>query len=267
MFARHEPENPTHQSSDDQFARELLSGKRSRGMHFGRELFGHLPEDPRCKLCSAPFAGPFTPVMRVIGKTPWPRNPKYCGSCLTNLMKHRGGAEIEASLLFADVRDSTTLAETMSPDEFRKAMTSFFHVASKVLIDHDAIIDKFVGDEVIGIFVPLLAGERFAERAVVAGRALLKAMDGTLPVGAGINTGVAYVGTVGDGELIDLTAMGDAVNVAARLSSAAASGELLVSASTVAAARLSDAGLEHRSLGLKGKTETTDVVVFRDSAV
>jgi adenylate cyclase len=263
MFASHQPKDPFHQASDDLYARELLSGKRSRGMHFGRELFGHLPEDPRCKLCSAPFAGPFTPVMRVIGKTPWPRNPKYCGSCLTNLMKHRGGAEIEASLLFADVRDSTTLAETMSPDEFRKAMTDFFHVASKALVDHDAIIDKFVGDEVIGIFIPLLAGERFAERAVTAGLALLREVGEMLPIGAGINTGLAYVGTMGEGELIDFTAMGDAVNVAARLSAAAGGGELLVSASTLAAAGLLDAGLEHRSLALKGKTENTEVVVLK----
>jgi adenylate cyclase len=266
MFSRHEPDDPLHRSSDDLYARELLSGKRSRGMHFGRELFGHLPEDPRCKLCSAPFAGPFTPVMRVIGKTPWPRNPKYCGSCLTNLMKHHGGAEIEASLLFADVRDSTTLAETMTPDDFRKAMTRFFHVASKALVEHDAVIDKFVGDEVIGIFIPLLAGERFAERAVAAGLAVLGEIDGTLPVGAGINTGLAYVGTVGEGELIDFTAMGDAVNVAARLSSAAGAGELLVSRSTVTAAGLPVSGLEHRSLNLKGKSAPTDVVVLAGPA-
>jgi adenylate cyclase len=239
-------------------------------MHFGRELFGHLPEDPRCKLCSAPFAGPFTPVMRVLGKTPWPRNPKYCGSCLTNLMKHRGGAEIEASLLFADVRDSTTLAETMSPDEFRKAMTSFFHVASKVLIDHDAIIDKFVGDEVIGIFVPALAGERHAARAVDAGRALLAATGhgsstAWLPIGAGVNTGIAFVGTVGDGDRVDVTALGDAVNVTARLASSAGAGELLVTVPAAEAAMLNMAGVAHRSLFLKGKTQPTTVVVLGPS--
>ena len=84
-----------------------------------------------------------------------------------------------------------------------------------------------------------------------------------LPVGAGVNTGVAYVGTVGNDELIDFTAMGDPVNVAARLSSAAGAGELLVSLSTLTAAGMTDDGLEHRSLELKGKTETTEVVVLR----
>jgi adenylate cyclase len=62
--------------------------------------------------------------------------------------------------------------------------------------------------------------------------------------------------------MVDLTAMGDAVNVAARLASTAGAGELLVSASTVAATALSEEGLEHRSLSLKGKTQLVDVVVF-----
>jgi adenylate cyclase len=266
-FAKHE-HDPEHEASDELFARELLSGKKSRGMVFGRRLFGRLPTDPRCKLCSAPFSGAFAPVMRAIGKGPWPRNPQYCGSCLTAMLKHRSGAEIECSLLFADVRDSTTMAETVRPAEFRALMDRFFHAASRELIHHDAIIDKFVGDEVIGIFAPLLAGERYAERAVAAGRAILRATGHDtpspwMPVGAGVNTGLAYVGTVGSGELLDFTAMGDPVNVAARLSSAAGAGELLVSLSTLVAAGMTDDGLEHRSLELKGKTETTEVVVLR----
>ena len=112
--------------------------------------------------------------MRAIGKYPWPRNPQYCGSCLTQMIKHRSGAEVECSLLFADVRDSTTMAETVRPAEFRVLMNRFFHAASEELVRHDAIIDKFVGDEVIGLFVPLLTGERHAERAIAAGRAILR---------------------------------------------------------------------------------------------
>ena len=150
-------------------------------------------------------------------------------------------------------------------------MQGFFHVATEVLVRHDAIVDKFVGDEVIGLFIPLLTGERHAERAVAAGRDLLattgqNTASPLLPIGAGVNTGVAYVGTVGDGDLVDFTAMGDPVNVAARLASAAAAGELLVSAAAAAAAGLTDDGLEHRSLALKGKTESTEVVVLHASS-
>jgi adenylate cyclase len=237
------------------------------GMRFGRRLLSHLPSEPRCKLCASPFKAPFGPVMRALGKGPWPNNPRYCSRCLNDLMKHRGGAEIECSLLFADVRDSTRLAESMRPGEFRRLMSRFFATATVVLVDHDAIIDKYVGDEVIGLFVPLLTGERHAARAVEAGRDLLTAVRGAeglaeLAVGAGVHTGVAYVGTVGEGDMVDLTAMGDPVNVTARLASAAGAGELLVTLDSAQAAGLDGDPLEHRSLALKGKSGVTEVVVL-----
>ena len=114
--------------------------------------------------------------MRLIGKGPWPNNPKYCGSCLKQLMKHHGGAEIDCSLLFADVRGSTPLAETMRPAAFRGLMERFFDIAAEVLVEHDAIVDKFVGDEIIGIFVPALSGDLHAARAIAAARTLLVRM-------------------------------------------------------------------------------------------
>ena len=113
--------------------------------------------------------------MSVIGKGPWEKNPKYCAMCFKDMVKHRAGAEIPCSLLFADVRGSTELAEQTSPTEFRRQMNQFFAVATDVLVDHDAIVDKFVGDEVIGLFIPVLTGELHASRAIEAGRALLPA--------------------------------------------------------------------------------------------
>jgi len=83
-----------------------------------------------------------------------------------------------------------------------------------------------------------------------------------VPVGIGVNTGLAYVGSVGEGHDTELTAMGDAVNTTARLASEAAAGEILVTVSAAAAAHLAAGGLEHRSLQLKGKTDATDVVVL-----
>lgn len=245
----------------------LLSGEMNAGMRFGRRFFSHLPASPRCKLCQAPFSGAFGPVMRAIRHGPWPNNPKYCRACLSDLIKHRGGAEIECSLLFADVRESTQLAESMRPAEFRALMSRFFATATAVLVDHDAIVDKYVGDEVIGIFAPLLAGEQHAARAVAAARELLATVSAEgglgLPIGVGVHTGVAYVGTVGEGDMVDLTAMGDPVNVTARLASAAGAGELLVSADSARAAGLDVGPLEHRSLALKGKSGTTEVFVVR----
>jgi adenylate cyclase len=208
--------------------------------------------------------------MRMMGKGPFPGNPKYCSACFKQMLEHRAGAEVECSMLFADVRGSTSMAESMTATEFRALMDRFFATAADVLVDHDAIVDKFVGDEVIGLFIPALTGELHALRAIEAGRSLLAATGSNtphpwVPVGAGVNTGVAWVGSVGEGSQVEFTALGDPVNVAARLASAAGVGELLVSAAAAASAQLADVGLEHRSLALKGKSEPTDVVVLGPS--
>jgi adenylate cyclase len=237
-------------------------------MRFGRRFLRLLPSSPRCKLCASPFAAPLGPVMRLVGKAPWPANPKYCSMCFADLTKHHSGAEIECSLLFADVRGSTALAEQLRPIDFRNTMDRFFAVATNVLVEHDAIVDKFVGDEVMAIFLPLLTGGPHARAAVDAGRSLLRATGNDtaspwVPIGVGVNTGIAFVGAVGAGDKTDLTAMGDTVNVAARLASAAGAGELLVTDTAAASAGIRVAGLVHRSLELKGKTGATDVLVLR----
>jgi adenylate cyclase len=205
--------------------------------------------------------------MRAVGKRPWPRNPKYCSSCFRNMEMARGGTELECTLLFADVRGSTAMAEGMRPSEMRALMDRFFATASRILVEHDGIVDKFVGDEVIGIFVSGLGGERHAARAIAAARTLLAATGVAgggprLPVGAGVHTGVAFVGTVGELPKLELTAMGDAVNVAARLASVAGADEILVSLAAARAATLIEDGLERRDLELKGKSEPTPVLVL-----
>lgn len=242
---------------------QLSSMRRARNL---RRLWRMLPSPPRCKLCHGPFSGPFVPVLRAIGKGRWPNNPNYCGGCFRAIRERREGAEIESTFLFADVRGSTEMAERMRPSEVRRVMDRFFSVASERLIRHEAIIDKFVGDEVVAIFIPGLTGGEHAAKGLAAGREILAATapdgDAPLPVGIGVNTGVAYVGAVGTDEHVELTAVGDAVNVAARLASAAGAGELVASRSTVLRAGVPDIGLEHRTLTLKGKSEAVEAVVF-----
>lgn len=91
------------------------------------------------------------------------------------------------------------------------------------------------------------------------------ASHAAVPIGAGVHTGVAFVGTVGEGDQVDLTAMGDPVNVTARLASAAGAGEVLVTLAAAEAAGLADAGLEHRQLSLRGKSQPTEVLVLGPS--
>ena len=232
-----------------------------------RRIRSRIPSSPRCKLCASPFKGIGGLVMTRFGHRPWPQNPKYCEGCFGMLRANRGGAEVECTLLFADVRGSTGLAERLPPRDFNRLMGRFYDAGAKVLIEHDAWVDKFVGDEIIGIFVPALATEAHARRGVDAAEALLRATGyGSaagpwVPVGVGVNTGIAYVGSIGEESDTELTAMGDIVNVTARLSSVAAAGEILVTAAAADAAGL-DAGLERRTLELKGKSESVEVVVL-----
>jgi adenylate cyclase len=180
---------------------------------------------------------------------------------------HHGGAEIECTMLFADVRGSTALAERMSPTDFRQLMDRFYNAATDEVVDNDGIVDKFVGDELVAMFFPLLSGERHASRAIDAARAILAATGHGdsggpwVPVGAGVHTGPAWVGAVGSGTRTEFTALGDAVNIAARLSAAAGVGEVLVSREAASAVGL-PSNLEHRTLELKGKSTPIDVAVL-----
>jgi adenylate cyclase len=234
----------------------------------GRRVFSRIPSDPRCLMCASPFNGPGAPFMRLIGKRPSDANPNWCNSCFDFMAKHHGGAEVDGAMLFADIRGSTTLAERMSPAEYHALLDRFFTIATGVVFKHDGFVDKFVGDELVTLFFPLLTGDRFVARAVAAGTDLLRATghddpDGPwVSIGAGVHCGPAWFGVVGEGSHTELTAVGDTVNVAARLASVAEPGELLVSADAAAASDL-DPNLPRRSLPLKGKSADTEVVSVR----
>lgn len=142
--------------------------------------------------------------------------------------------------------------------EFTHLMNRFYGVARDVLIDHDAIIEKFVGDEVVGLFLPFLAGSEHARRALEAAIALLEATghrstDGPwVPLGAGVHTGTAFVGVVGSKDALDFTALGDRVNIAAHLASQAAAGEILYTDEVAQSAGRMIDGVERRAVVLKG---------------
>jgi adenylate cyclase len=247
--------------------RALLEGTDPRYAK-ARGWLKRVPGSPRCKMCAAPFGRPGRAFMHLLGRDRWSKNPEYCGACFRVLEAHHGGAEIESTFLFADIRGSTTLAEGISPTEFRRQLNRFYHVAARILVAHDGIVDKFVGDEVVGIFIPALTRDAHAERAVAAARALLIATGHAdpagpwLPVGIGVGTGVAFVGSLGEPPVTTLTALGDIVNTAARLASAARAGEILMTVATATASPLDTTALERRELALKGKAESTDVFVL-----
>jgi adenylate cyclase len=180
------------------------------------------------------------------------------------------GVEIPITLLFSDIRGSTGLGERMRPADFHTFLDRFYRLASDSIVAHDGIVDKVVGDEVIGLFfggisgphhpaVAVAAAIELAERAAQASSTSLV----SIPVGTAVHTGVAFVGATGLGTTVDdFTALGDVVNITARLASAAVAGEVIVSVAAAQAAGMATDHLERRTVEIRGRIEPIEVIVL-----
>jgi adenylate cyclase len=174
------------------------------------------------------------------------------------------------SMLFADVRGSTALSERMSPTDFSLLINRFYTVVTRAIVEKDGLVDKLAGDSVAAFWGEGIAGPGYVQRTVEAAIDLLKATGHAdphgpwIPIGVGVHAGIAYFGALGTaGGITDVTAVGEEVNTAARLSSSAAAGEILVSEQALAATGLDPARYESRSLELKGLSEPVAVRVLR----
>lgn len=237
-----------------------------------RQVFKHLPSEPRCRVCNAPFRGVGGAFVGVLGfgagRSSF--NPSLCGRCEKIVKAHQVGAEVQLTMLFADVRGSTTLAEEIGVSAFQSLINRYYQVCAKVLANSDALVVRLIGDAVIGLYVPGIAGPEYARAAFEAAYALLEATghadpDGPwIQVGIGVHTGRAYVGAVGSSDTVsDITVLGDVANTAARLSSQAQPGEILVGKETYQAARLEIEDCEVCELQLKGRIEPIEAYVIR----
>ena len=257
---------PTETTLEEEWYKMLTEGEPVPRQIY--HFLGLLPSDPRCKLCAAPFRSWGGFIMHLMGRDQSRYNPRFCEKC--KVFEHPGGAEVVITMLFADVRGSTTLAEQMSARDFSQLINRFYTVATHVLIQTDALVDRLLGDEAIGLYIPGFAGPEHPRRAIEAAQELLTLTGHRdpkgpwLPVGIGVHTGPAFVGVVGDEEsTADFTALGDNVNITARLASEARAGEILISDAAYSASNIDIENLEHRQLELKGKSEPVDVNVLR----
>ena len=256
------------ESTTEQDWYKFLTEGENIPRHF-HHLMGLLPASPRCKLCNAPFRSWGGYLMHLAGRDQSRYNPRYCEKC--ERFENPGGAVIVLTMLFADVRGSTALAEQLGAHEFSKLMNRFYTMATDVLVQSDALVDRLIGDEAIGLYVPVFAGPQHPRNAIGAAQRLLEltghrdSKGPWLPVGIDVQTGSAFVGVVGgvDGNPTDFTALGDNVNVTARLASTAAAGEILISDAAYTASGLNLGDLESKQLELKGKSEPIGVRVMR----
>lgn len=251
----------------------LTTGASVKGMNLPwferpifRPFFKALPAEPRCHICYIPFKGIGGFLSkRLLDVKPSGMNPHICDTCERFAERFPGGTEIEITILFADIRGSTPLAEKMTALEFSEMIQRFYMAGTKALYANNALIEKFVGDGLTAFFSPAFAGANHALTAVQAAKDILKATghgEGKtpwIPVGVGVDTGVAYVGAMKvEGGRTDITILGDVVNTTARLSSAAAAGEILVGAGAMKMSGLPAGDHEHRALSLKGKQDTVN---------
>jgi len=233
-----------------------------------RHIFRMLPHDPRCKFCNAPFQGVGGTIVRVFfGKQRSLLNPRFCNICDIAAREFPGGAEVEMSMLFVDVRGSTALSEKMSATEFSKLINRFYIESTRVITAEDGLVEKLAGDAVAAFWGAGFAGPDYVKRTIKVAQNLSRVMQRQeIPVGIGVHTGLAFFGVLGTAEgLTDITAIGDEVNTAARLAAQAAAGEIIISEHALKDANIDSSALESRRLELKGISEPVPVRVMRVS--
>jgi adenylate cyclase len=228
-----------------------------------QRIFRHLPRDPRCQLCRNPFGGMGGKLLGRMGRKPSRKNPNLCQCCFDHLPG--GGIELDIGVVFADVRGSTMVGEQSSATQFAERLNRFYATATDVLIGRDGVVDKLIGDEVMGLFIPGIAGSDYRRKAALAAMDVAAAVQ-DVPIGVAANAGIAYVGNVGSKSVMDFTALGDPVNVASRLQSYAAPGEVVLVSDLYALVAAEHPGARAELVEVRGRDEPVRVEVYRPPA-
>src|SRR5437588_4124431 len=194
-----------------------------------------------------------------------PAGQRFCGNCggplsgegaVPTRAAPSAGERKLATVLFADVVGFTSLAESTDPEAVARTVDAAFRRMAEVIESHGGTVDKYIGDALMAVFGVPQAHDDDAERAVAAALAM-RELGGDLAFSIGINTGEVMATAVGrDG---DVTVIGDAVNVAARLEKAAAGGEVLVGPLTAELAAGGIAFRDRQPVILKGKRDPVPV--------
>ncbi len=187
----------------------------------------------QCSVCGTMLSGALSAVYRTFGIKRSPRNPNICTRCSTHVEE---GRMVEITVLFADLSSFTEMTQDLGAEKTHEVVDAFLRMATEVLVKHGAFIDKYVGDAVMALFNVPIRHDDHALRAVTAATELSMALKTlganfglNLKASIGIATGFARVGRLGSDDSKDYTAIGDVVNLAARLQSKASAGEVLIS--------------------------------------
>jgi adenylate cyclase len=232
---------------------------------------------PQAKICKGcwdqlrfpvPLRGPVSIPLRMFGIRPSRMNPNTCTICelmFTRVMKARK-ISVEVSVLFADLRDYTTLSQSLPADALSSLLDAFYDECAAAIWQFDGLLNKTVGDAIMAIFNFPIRHHDHPERAVLAAREVQRRCSarrelrdangaslgaGDIGVGIGIDCGEVSFGEFGRSHR-DLTAIGTVVNTAARAQAAAAAGQILVTGAVYHRARRQTAEGQGREFHLKG---------------
>lgn len=174
-----------------------------------------------------------------------------------------GGKTITATILFSDIKGFTSLSEKLDPQEIVKFLNIYMTAMCEVIEREHGVVDKFMGDGIMAIFTPELAGDH-AAAAVRAGLGMQAALNHIrqsnpllqqLHMRVGINTGEVVAGNIGSETRMDYTVIGDNVNVASRIEGMCEPDGVLVSASTWAGVQAEFSGVARPPLHVKNRGE------------
>lgn len=223
-----------------------------------------LPSEPRCRLCFTPFKGLGGWYQKTFKhKSPSNRNPHYCNACDGFLEANPGGAEVDMSILYIDIRESTQFAAVATPMMVNQRINDFLNIATKTITDNDGFIMAFYGDCIVAVWPPGFTGPDHSTKAVSAAKALVETFekksetDHPIPVGIGCHTGNIYIGTVqaNKGTFRDVSVFGQDVILAARLAGKAQANEALISDECWKRSAVGNLPENLRQMSLKGLEE------------
>lgn len=189
---------------------------------------------------------------------------RYVGEAIASMVEERpsfvgvGGRVQEVSVLHTDVRGYTTVAEQMPPDELLRVLSRFHGAATAAIQAEGGSIDRFIGDAILALWNAPAPQPDHCRRAIRGALAMRDATLGAgdeLAYGIGVHTGEAIVGNLGSEHYANFTAIGDTINVAARLQAAALGGEIVCSAAALAAAGPGVRATPLGELSVKGRKQ------------
>ncbi len=175
-----------------------------------------------------------------------------------------GGERKDITLLFVDIRGFTPLSEKIEPEEVINILNEYLNLCTKAIFKYDGTVDKFMGDGVMAMFGAPIEQEDHHERAIRAALVMKEEADDlarrleekygrSVRFGMGINSGDAVVGNIGSEERLDYTAIGDTVNLAARLEANAKPGQILISENTYERVKEKFTAVPLEPIKVKGK--------------